>query len=289
MDIVGQWASVVAIVLAYAACLGSLLLWERFRALVVGYGKHRRGASEEPVVLPYVVASWVGITAGVLAFARDYTVAQEASTGAMPPPAPNVVKLPGSLGSSLHAFFSVGWLTGLAVFGTPVNTWQLYATVCVYQLTRAVLGSMVANIFTPFYGDIINSTRRVPWVTMKNALVGHALTRVFLWWSLLTDVLISSSQLDLALFTLVATVCADAGYGYMRIVDINSSMAPESPVRGALIASMDVQPPPAMPPPPPPEVVMSTPAARRRSRSPGNKTYGAIQLVIGTDRIYDRR
>lgn len=278
MDIVAQWLSVVAIVVAYSACLGSLLVWERFRALVVGYGKHRRGVSEEPVVLPYVVAAWVAVTAGVIGFAREYV------TDASHPLAPDSMsRVPGSLGSEAHAFFSKGWLSGLAVFGIPVNTWRLYTTMCIYQLTRAVFGSMVSNIFTPFYTDIINSTRRVPWATMKNALVGHALTRVFLWWSLLTDVLISSSQLDLALFTLVATVAADAGYGYMRIADINSSMPPTSPV--VTTAVVVTQPPP----PPKPEVTMTAQVARRRSRSPANRTYAAIQLVGQSDRIYGGR
>ena len=274
MDIYAQWACVVAIVIAYSACLGGLLIWERFRALVVGYGKHRRGASEEPVILPYVVAAWVAVTAGVIAFARDYTTWRTHNGNASTPPVLGVGRVTGSLGDGVHAFFSMGWLSGLAVFGIPVDTWRLYAIMCIYQLTRAVFGSMVSNIFTPFYTDIINSTRRVPWATMKNALVGHALTRVFLWWSLLTDVLISSSQLDLALFTLVATVAADAGYGYMRIADINSSMAPESPVVTTAVVVA----------PPPPEVTMKGQVARRRSRSPGNRTYAAIQLVVASER-----
>lgn len=288
MDVWGQWACVVAIVILYSTCLGSLLLWERFRTLVVGYGKHRRAASEEPVVLPYFVAVWVAITAGALAGARDYYGDPRVHQAAGAPPEPTAEKIPGTLGSPAHAFFSSGWLTGLAVFGIHINTWQLYAVVCIYQLTRAVLGSMVSNIFTPFYGDIINSTRRVPWSTMKNALAGNALTRVFFWWSMLTDVLISSAQLDLALFTLVATVCADAGYGYMRITDLNCSMAPDSPVR--IVLAPAAAPPPPAPPAPPLGVQTAPPSTRRRSRSPGNKTpYGAIQLVVGNDRIYGSR
>ena len=294
-----QWAYVVLIVVTYAATLGGLLLWERVRTLVVGYGKHRRGANDEPVFLPYFVAMWAAGTMCALAGARDY-LEVDAHTSAAPnngpvPPAPYVVKIPGALGSSAHAFFSTGWHTGLAVFGITVDTWEMYTVVCVYQLTRAVLGSMVNNIFTPFYADTVNSKIRPARKTIKNSLVGLGLVRVFMWWSTITDILISASQLDLALFTLVATVAADVGYGFMRITDI------ECVSEGACVptviavdaktpnscAAQSAQPkshhhqPAQQSQPQQVQVLMGgTMSTRRRSRSPAAKSY-AVQFVMG--------
>ena len=307
MDHWVQWVYVVLIVLVYASALGALLLWERFRTLVVGYGKHRRGALDEPVVLPYFVALWAAATMGGLAGARDYMALNDrpppAAISAPTPPAPYVVRIPGALGNSAHAFFSFGWHTGLAVFGITVDTWGLYAVVCVYQLTRAVLGSMVNNIFIPFYNDTVNSRTRPARNTIKNSLVGLGLVRVFMWWSTITDILISASQLDLALFTLVATVAADLGYGFMRITDIEC--VPSSPPMGACGGGAPVLPqtqqqvPPAkqqqqQPPPPQQQQHASIPmighvSTRRRSRSPATtKSYGGIQLVVSSDSLYNR-
>lgn len=295
MEILVEWVLIVIIILAYSTILGGLLTWERFRTLVVGYGKHRRGQEDEPVVLPYVAAAWAALTMGGIAWAREcYAVdgtngllyipsVTDGSSPALPspppfpPPSPPPYnnRTPGSLGSSAHAFFSIGWRTGLAIFGISVDTWDLYTAVCVYQLTRAVLGSMINNIFVPFYSDTVNCKSSVSRRTERRALTGLALSRVFTWWSSLTDILISASQLDLALFTLLATVCADVGYGFMRIRDEETSAPPPSAV-----CVIPPTPPPSLPPPPVHSSYAQAATTRRRSRSPVNKSYGAVMFVM---------
>lgn len=290
MEILVEWILIVIIIFFYSFVLGCLLTWKRFRTLVIGYGKHRRGQDDEPVVLPYFVAAWAALTMGGLAWARTYyetdtsvaSVAVELSPPMPPPssPPPYNVKIPGSLGSSAHAFFAIGWRTGLAIFGITVETWGLYTAVCIYQLTRAVLGSMVNNIFVPFYNDTVNCKSSVSRRTERRALVGLALCRVFTWWSSLTDILISASQLDLALFTLLATVCADVGYGFMRIRDEDTAPIPvQTPPAPAVCVS---RPPPTPQPQAPPMIQSYGQIAttRRRSRSPVNKQYGTVMFVM---------
>lgn len=301
MDHSKEWTILVFIIIFYSFLLGFMLTRERFRKMVVGYGRHRRGQYDEPVVLPYAVAIWTALTmAGIFTAHVLYgngSTPSPAPTDVAPqptPPPPYIVKIPGSLGSSAHAFFSIGWMTGLALFGISIDSWGLYAAVCIYQLTRAVLGSMVANIFVPFYADTINKDRVSKYVscvhimwhfrpthhshpqhhhrkTERHALFGAGLTKFFTWWSSLTDILISASQIDLAILTLVATLGADVGYGYMRIHDADGEDPPPAPVY------VPVQQPV-------PSVVQSytNPAnsARRRSPSPVNKTYGAVVFVV---------
>ena len=96
MEVLVEWVLIVIIILVYSAVLGCLLTWERFRALVVGYGKHRRGQDDEPVILPYVVAAWAGITMGGIAWARNHYLTVDGvgsvnlppSITPLPPPIP---------------------------------------------------------------------------------------------------------------------------------------------------------------------------------------------------------
>lgn len=245
MEAALQWVLVFLLLSCYGTLLGSLLLWKRTRALIVGYSGHRACGDEEPVYLPYAAAGWAVATATALALLRPALMAEvEATVAALPllsadiwgvPPAPAAPAAPpaptrGMLGSAAHPFFSLGWNEGLAVFGIAIDRWNRYAAVCMYQMTRAVFGSLVSNVFIPFVNTTIsNSTppRLVPPRTARRALVGKAMVAVFTTWSAMTDVLMSARQIDLALFTLVATQAADFMYGYYRIRACNSEAGQE--------------------------------------------------------------
>lgn len=48
-----------------------------------------------------------------------------------------------------HSFFSGGWKSGLRIFDIPINTWFKYFLVIIYQVIRAVFGSLLANFTVP--------------------------------------------------------------------------------------------------------------------------------------------
>ena len=310
-----EWSLVVVVVLAYAAVLTSFLVWETTRGLIVGYSGIRPSGGQAPIYLPWAVFVWSACTAVMLAAARDvagvdaqdpppptpspWPPAFPAAFTPLPPPLqtpsppppppfappPQIVKIPGSLGSSAHAFFSVGWTSGLAVFGINIHLWWQYALVCVYQMTRAVLGSMVNNIFMPFYGAVLNCESPVSPSTRTHALLGRALTSVFMLWSTLTDILMSASQFDLFVFTVAATVCADTAYGFMRIqvdsLSRNAEFRKDDPSSASLPV---VQPIPSSAPSKPQQQPSSLVSlsrhqhnARRRSHSPA-QAYAGIQI-----------
>ena len=258
-----RWLLVLMVLVFYAAVLSTLLLNERTRAWVVGFSGHRPLPGEHPQLLPWAVALWSVVTAVLFGTLRDVPGA------AGPPGPPPIGGAHGMLGSANHAFFAAGWRSGLYVFGIAVDLWWEYALVCVYQLTRAVLGSMVDNIFTPFYSTVLFSDAPQPRRLKRAAQIGRALTSVFTLWSVLTDILLSAAQADLFLFTVLARVSADTGYSQRRI-----EAQPEGASRE--------------PPPPPPVVGWRPPEdsargarhskASRRSRSPGS---GPVCISLG--------
>jgi hypothetical protein len=111
------------------------------------------------------------------------------------------------------------------VLGVPVDTWWIYLFIVLYQLTRATMGSLVKNIFTPFYNRIVNSQELPHASTRARFLRGSALIDIFIWWSALSDVLISAAQVDLALCTLLSGIAAD----YAQLVYRYSEMEHSQP------------------------------------------------------------
>jgi hypothetical protein len=215
------------------------------------------------------------------------------------PPSASGSKMPGMLGSSMHAFFSAGWRSGLAVFGMSVDHWWDYALLAAYQLTRSVLGSMVTNIFIPFYAATMQETGPVSVTTRNWALTGRGLTSVFTMWSTLTDILLSASQFDLFLLTVLASVSADTGYGVLRIVVRSRDAQPPAaqPNRSAPSAQQHRAAPSAQQHRSAPAAAQpaggsspgssrdlqrsSSAGTRRRSTSPGTKAFDAVQIVYG--------
>ena len=285
MNEASQWSLVVTVLGGYALLLAGLLLWKRTRMWIIGYAGHKPCAHEEPVYLPWAAAGWAVLSAVVLALARDALI-EEVTAPAVspPPPAPDAggppsspaQQLRGMLGSSQHAFFSLGWRTGLAVFGISIDTWPRYTLVCMYQMTRAVLGSLLINVFVPFALFTIQNKdppSQVASHTARRALLGRALVQVFNTWSALTDVLMSASQIDLALFTLVTTAASDFGYGYYRIHACNFEATRISGGVSPVPKAQDVcQPAEAAPPP-------VTRVGNRR-RGGAHASYGVQLLAV---------
>ena len=266
-----EWFCVVSVVVAWA-----LVLWAvayKFETGVSGLLGTRATPLEDgkdpkaPVGLTYLVFWWTVATATALGVVHAVNKPPSpVVVSEVAPPPPYVVKIPGALGSSAHAFFSVGWTSGLAVFGISIDTWWAYALVCLYQMTRSVLGSLVNNVFLYFYNTVLRSHVPVQFKTRRNALVGRALTSIFLLWSTLTDILMSASQFDLFVFTVASTVAADCGYG-ITTIEVTNSLPTVVP----------------RPSPPPPVIrEREDKGLVRRSKSPAHheqrKYYSAVQV-----------
>ena len=265
-DNAGEWILVVLVVLTYSLLISVVLLWKKTRAWVVGYSGHRPLEGQEPVYLPIAAAAWVVVTISSFSIVKAY--AKPAHVGL------STVHVPGAIGNSSHAFFQLGWNTGLAIFGLEISTWWQYSILCIYQLTRAVLGSMIQNIFMPFLSATINSESAVSQDTKKTALTGHGLCTLFVWWSNLTDILISASQVDLAIFNLIAREAADVGYGVIRIAAVPRGQR-LALMSAPTLAPIALAPLPSTPLPPEPPQHRTV---RNRSQSPRGYTT-AVKVI----------
>lgn len=211
-----EWAFVALCIVAFATFVGFLFIWSRTRMIFIGFSHHNWAEGDEPVYLPYFAAAWAVATATALAVSREYLADVSDPYS-------------GLRGSPQHHFFTIGWRTNLTVFGVPIDSWRRYTVVICYQMTRAVIGSLVTNVFMPFVGATlsgkgVNRNYLVSTTTARRALIGRALTSVFYSWSGLTDIIMSASQVDLAAFTLVSTIAADFAYGFLRITACNAEL-----------------------------------------------------------------
>lgn len=166
-----------------------------------------RVRAQEPVYLPWALAAWSALSAAALA-AWNYSLPSEEKH--------ELVKSPG-------AFFSVGWRSGLVAAGIPINKWWVYLIIILYQLTRAIFGSLSHNLFHHHYESYTNAPRSMEEGRRDRLLRGQALVNIFNWWSALTDILFSASQIDLAIATLVVTISADYAQVYYKIVEATES------------------------------------------------------------------
>lgn len=188
------WGAILGGVLLYAGLCEIVFTNESVRTTIIG------SSSEEPTFLPKAVAFWSLASAGALS---AWHYAQGGSTS--------------ELVRTKSSFFSVGWRSGLIVVGIPVNHWWIYLVIVLYQLTRAIFGSLVRNIHHPYYQSHTNNPRPMDEAKKHNLLFGQALVNVFHWWSALTDVLFSASQIDLALCTLLVTIASDYAQVHLKI------------------------------------------------------------------------
>lgn len=211
-----EWAYTILCIVAYALFIGFVFIWSRTRMIFIGFSHHNWSEGDEPVYLPWFAALWAVSTASTLAIMRSYLANDDDPYS-------------GLRGSPQHHFFAIGWRTRMTVFGIPIDSWTRYSLIACYQLTRAVIGSLVNNVFMPFVsatlsGKNVQKDFLISETTARRALIGRALANVFISWSSLTDILMSSVQVDLAAFTLVSTMSADFAYGFLRVTACNAEV-----------------------------------------------------------------
>lgn len=197
------WGVIIGCVVVYGGICEYFFTREWARKLVIGFSAHNPH-NQDPVSLPRAVAIWSVASACLLAV---WHVFQKSDTTI-----------------SRSSFFSVGWRTNLTVVGAPVDRWWLYLAIVIYQVTRGVFGSLVKNIFTPHYSHMATYPQKMDAERRDRLLAGQALVSVFLWWSALTDVLLSAAQIDLAACTLLVTMAADYSQALYKINEVNEAV-----------------------------------------------------------------
>lgn len=204
------WGAIVGGIMVYGGTCEYIFTRQWARRMIIGFSAHNV-RNQEPIRLPWAVAAWSAASAGALA-ACHYVLRDPSRKQNDLVVAPN-------------SFFSVGWRSGLMAAGIPVNHWWIYLLIVLYQLTRAIFGSLVKNLYTHHYQQCTNAPQRMDKSKRDRLLVGNALVSVFLWWSALTDVLFSASQIDLAICTLLITIAADYAQVLYKIDEANATSA----------------------------------------------------------------
>jgi hypothetical protein len=175
---------VAVLTVTYTAFIFGLL--EVFRDVII--------TTKEPVLLPILAFVW---TAVVVAVFVKLGMDQDANS-----------QLFGT-----RTWFSYGWRTGLTVFNVRVDTWWKYSLVVDYQITRALLGSLLANVFRPYllmrvqavtHSSTLDAAQNTTVVILSQSAVS-----AFAFFATVTDMFLYLSQCDISLVALLVTMVSD--------------------------------------------------------------------------------
>jgi hypothetical protein len=157
--------------------------------------KSRLISPKMPLRLAYISFYWtVLVVAGFVAWNRFQ---QSESTNA--------------LGSK--SWFNVGYKFGLTIFSIPIDTWWKYFFVVQYQITRSVMGSLLANVFRPFMLAEVQSKMHNGGIDRRETipiLFAQASVTIFGFVATITDLFLYLSQVDISVISLVITLISDA-------------------------------------------------------------------------------
>jgi hypothetical protein len=110
-------------------------------------------------------------------------------------------------------WFTAGWGTGLSVLGVRINTWYKYLLIVLYQITRCVLGSLIANVFRPFLVAEVQSkalNKSLDRRKKPKILGAQFSTTVFAFLAMITDMFLYLKQMDMSLISLFTALSVDA-------------------------------------------------------------------------------
>ena len=103
-------------------------------------------------------------------------------------------------------WFSGGWNKNLVFMGVRIDSPVAYGLILNYQITRCVLGSLLANAFQPYVtalqSKLLNSEVRNP----HRLLAARAFTDIYGFVSGLTDLILYMSQMDIFLVSGAVTI-----------------------------------------------------------------------------------
>ena len=146
------------------------------------------------LVIPYVCLAWSLTAATVISI----TVATQTS------PAESLF--------TTKSWLSGGWHTGMNLFSIRINSWQRYLLVLIYQIVRAILGSLLTNVFRSYLMVTIQGGSGGAKARKDKTgvvLGAQAAYNCFSYASALSDSFILMGQADMTFVTMMVTVLAD--------------------------------------------------------------------------------
>jgi hypothetical protein len=104
------------------------------------------------------------------------------------------------------------------IFGVAIDTWHTYTVLICYQITRAVISSLLENVYMPFMSKVaaLNDCKEEDYQITDRGItfiqIGKALTTVSSTWSSFSNFVLTFTQVDLAVVALLVNVLTDAVY-----------------------------------------------------------------------------
>lgn len=108
-----------------------------------------------------------------------------------------------------RGFFSVGYSDNLSIFDIYIDTYYGYALVLIYQITRAVLGTLLGQFYGPWLTNEVQSHEAGMKGDSRAAVQSRMLQIIFSWWSGITDIFFAMSQIDITITVLVTMLITE--------------------------------------------------------------------------------
>lgn len=215
---------VLATIVAWGSGLYAVFTHKVTRDFVLGrwHRKHRK-----EFFLPVVGVIWSAATLAALITWRYVQVnrARRRRPRALVPHLTGSLQGPAGTTEVAHTYFRVGWSQTLILFGIRIETFWKYAVIACYQFGRGVIGSLLDTVYSPLVAEAQSSANPLYAQDAdtdvvryrRDILAGQTLAKILSWWSSVTDIMMAMTQLDLALFPVVASATTAAIISSWRI------------------------------------------------------------------------
>jgi len=105
---------------------------------------------------------------------------------------------------------NVGWNDGLVFMGLHISNWYAYLLVLLYQTTRCILGSLLANAFQPYINVLQGSIGKESIKNKMPLILARFSVDLFSFVTSLTDLILYVAQLDISLISFFVTALTNA-------------------------------------------------------------------------------
>jgi len=112
--------------------------------------------------------------------------------------------------SGTRSWFSLGWKgTHIFLFNIPIASWQSYALLIIYQITRTMIGALTSNIFRVYVSVNILGSKAPTHEDKMLVMIAFGMTTFFNFWVSVTDIFIVLTSWIFTVVALVSQVLAD--------------------------------------------------------------------------------
>ena len=173
-------------------------LWTILNTWAIYFFKKRIIDENNPLTLPFVSFIWSVAVIVAVSIWSSVSGSEYNSTG---------------LGKK---YFQFGWQS-FYFFNIPIDSWLKYSVIVSYQVTRAILGSLLSNLFKPYLVSTVQNrilNKTIDSNLSLKIVLAQASVTVFGYTSTLTDLFLFLSQIDLSIISLFITLIVDAGSTY---------------------------------------------------------------------------